>query len=101
MSKIRIKPLKFSEEELQLFIEYKRARCESNFSITDLKNQKRHAEQMLEIFRPQEYLAYMNIKGGSDFTTIAKNMKLSLYSLKKRQEIAITWLKTALIDKQG
>lgn len=99
MSKIRIKPLNFSEEELQLFFEYKRARCESNFSITDLKNQKRHAEQMLEIFRPQEFLAYMNIKKGGDFNSIAKAMKISLYTLKKKQEIAIMWLRTALIDR--
>lgn len=91
--------ISFTQEELSLFIENFLTRSASNFGVSDLKNQKRHAEKMLKIFRPHLYEAYLTCKEGVEGRAARLRTGVKTPTRLRRNALAIEWLMGALLGK--
>jgi hypothetical protein len=94
MAKLDFDP-PLAPEEKELFLEYFRAR-KSHYNI---KHQKRHAEAMLELYRPQLYRVYSLQKDGRGLRETAREIQISQYATKRRQLLAIKWMSLALLGR--
>ncbi len=86
--------LDFLEEELSLFETYRRQRSAPNFSILQ---QKKHAEAMLQVYRPKLYKFYFLRKQGWSQASIGKKYSLTENSVRSRLKKCVHWLRSALV----
>ncbi len=86
-----------TDEEIQLFERYAEERASGSISIRD---QKKHAEVMLEVLRPHEWQVYQLRKSGWDFDAIISHLGISAYAAFKLRDNAVYWLRRALCGKQ-
>ena len=95
---MRIRPIKFrppiSEEELSLFAELDRRRVDDLETSLD---QKRIAEVLLEVHRPLLFQVYLLRKRGMIFRDIARELSLSVGTVKGRARQSVFWLQKALL----
>lgn len=89
----------YTKEETLLFIRYRRERQEQGASH-DIRAQKRHAEEMLEVFRPKWFLVYKLTKQGKNADEICKELEISAYTVNKHRILAREWLQCALLNNR-
>lgn len=87
--------INFSKEEIDLFNQYKKERREEHF---DIKKQKRHAEAMLELYRPKWARIYKLRMAGKEIKKIVEELGVSFPTVVKHQQLAILWLRCALLN---
>lgn len=85
----------YTDDELRLFAVYRQQRIEGTVSI---REQKRHAEQMLCILRPAEAQVYELRQQGFDLEGIARKLRIGVKRARGRRDVALAWLRRALID---
>ena len=88
--------LNFTDEELKLFSKYSLERREPSFNLQALRQQKRHAEEMLSILRYNLYEAYLTGKECVSAREVKKRTGVALDTVNKRRRLAAQWLLMAL-----
>jgi hypothetical protein len=87
---------RYSAEELQLFERY---RAERKSGTANIREQKKHAEVMLEIFRPYEWQVYQLRKNGWEINQITAHLSITFTTERSLRRSALEWLRRALVDE--